>query len=208
MNFTPIDMESYPRKQHYYYYLNKNNITYSLTAQLNVCEFVKKLKERGKKFYLSTICLVTQAANSLPEFRMGIGENDEPGYYDYVDPSYLIFHKENSTFSFCTSEYSENFEEMYARLNEDAQKFANDYRLFTKHVPVNHIDLSCLPWIQYTEMNVNAPANVKNFYPFVAWGSYGNNFLLPVSVQVSHAAADGYHVGMFFQKLRRLIDEF
>ncbi len=35
----------------------------------------------------------------------------------------------------------------------------------------------------------------------------GEKILMPVNMMIAHAVADGYHAGMFFQKLQEAIDE-
>ena len=51
--------------------------------------------------------------------------------------------------------------------------------------------------------------NRNDSVPKISWGKYfteGDKVLLPFSVQVHHALADGYHVGKYVNDLQKYLD--
>ena len=60
-------------------------------------------------------------------------------------------------------------------------------------------------------MNIELPDGHLYFSPIVNWGKYreeDGRLLMPVSVRLNHAVADGYLVAGVFRLLQREIDAF
>ena len=55
MQFTPIDLSTWPRREHFHYYRNQLPCGYSVTVQLDVTRFRAMLERKGLKFYPSFI---------------------------------------------------------------------------------------------------------------------------------------------------------
>lgn len=68
-----------------------------------------------------------------------------------------------------------------------------------------------MPWVSYDSFNVELPDGYLFFAPIVNWGKYRNEngrLMMPVSVRMNHAIADGYLVSKVFalleEEIRRL----
>ena len=65
--------------------------------------------------------------------------------------------------------------------------------------------ISCIPWINYTHFVRTIEDASKDNVPRISWGKYvrdrDGRLMMSFSVQVHHALMDGYHVGMYFEKL-------
>ena len=75
----------------------------------------------------------------------------------------------------------------------------------------NWFDASFMPWVSYDSFNVELPDGYLFFAPIVNWGKYRNEngrLMMPVSVRMNHAIADGYLVSKVFalleEEIRRL----
>ncbi|MCC8197428.1 MAG: hypothetical protein LIP06_02330 [Tannerellaceae bacterium] len=71
------------------------------------------------------------------------------------------------------------------------------------------IYITCIPWISFTHLYHTISLNKDDAVPRISWGKYyknGDKVLLPFSVQVHHALADGIHVGKYIQKLQNYLD--
>ena len=65
-----------------------------------------------------------------------------------------------------------------------------------------------MPWVSYDSFNVELPDGYLFFAPIVNWGKYRNEngrLMMPVSVRMNHAIADGYLVGKVFALLEEEI---
>ena len=70
--------------------------------------------------------------------------------------------------------------------------------------------MSCIPWIHYTHFVRTVEHGGKDNIPRISWGKYlrdkEGKMTMPFSVQVHHALMDGYHVGMYFEKMEAWLD--
>ena len=77
--------------------------------------------------------------------------------------------------------------------------------------PANSFNISMVPWLEFTAMNINVFDDGKFLLPIFTMGKYferdGKRYL-PLAIQVHHAVCDGYHVGMFVERLQGYVDNF
>ena len=68
-----------------------------------------------------------------------------------------------------------------------------------------------VPWVEFTGFNINVFDEGKFLLPIFTMGKFferdGRRFL-PLAIQVHHAVCDGYHLGVFVEKLQHYIDQF
>ena len=93
MNFTPIDLEQWPRREHFEHYLARVPCTYSATFTLDIT----RLRAGGKKFYPAMLHHIAAVVNAHREFRMALDEAGRPGFYDVVHLCYTVFHVDSQT---------------------------------------------------------------------------------------------------------------
>ena len=68
------------------------------------------------------------------------------------------------------------------------------------------LQLSHIPWIPFTHISHTISLNKNDSVPRLSWGKYyerDGRILLPYSVQVHHAFADGIHIARFRDALER-----
>lgn len=79
-------------------------------------------------------------------------------------------------------------------------KATREYGLDAANHP-NWFDASCIPWISYDSLTIELPDGYLYFSPIVNWGRYreeNGRMMMPVSVRMNHAAADGYLIAKVF----------
>lgn len=207
MQFTPIDFDRYPRKEHYLHYANSTNCTYSITVNLDITGLENELKANRLKLYPTMIFVVTRAVNAFPEFRMAVVD-DILGVYDEVSPSYLIFHKDDNTFTSISTPYQSDFTAFYNALEHDMEKHKDTHGFSVGTHPTNSFSISCIPWTSYTHLNLNIPYEANYYAPIITWGKHfseNDKVLLPMTVQANHAVTDGYHISLLFEEMQKTI---
>lgn len=210
MNFKIIDMEKYERREHFEHYAHKCNCSYSLTANIDVSALVEKIKGDNLKFYPTFIYIVTKAVNSIKEFRMAVNEKGELGVYNEVSASYVIFHNDDKTFSSAFTRYNSEFQKFYKDITDDMENYKDTKGYETIKSDPNNFPVSCLPWINYSGFNLNLPIDGNFYAPIITWGKYENvngKLLMPITVQINHAVADGYHTSMLFKQIQQICSE-
>jgi chloramphenicol O-acetyltransferase type A len=108
--------------------------------------------------------------------------------------------------------YCEDYDTFYANALKDleAAKKTREYGLDMANHP-NWFDASYISWLSYDSMNLELPDGFLFFAPIVNWGRYreeNGSLLMPVTVRLNHAIADGYLVANVFRLLQKEMDCF
>ena len=213
MNYRIIDRETYYRKGVFRHFSEDCKCSISLTARVDVTDLAAYARETGTKFYLDFLYILCRVMNSREDYRMGyLWETDELICYDVVHPIQYVFHEDTET---CTPVYTEYCPD-YARFCTNAlrdleeAKKRRTYALDTAHHP-NWFDASCIPWLSYDALHIELPDGYLYLAPIVNWGRYreeNGRLMMPVTVRLNHAVADGYLVANVFRLLQQEMDSF
>ena len=125
--------------------------------------------------------------------------------YDQINPAQYIFHEDTETCTVVYTEYDPDYRKFYADCRRDiAQaKKTREYGLVLARHP-NWFDASYISWLSYDALHVELPDGYLYFAPVVNWGRYrqeNGRLVMPVSVRLNHAAADGYLLAKVFNML-------
>lgn len=212
MGFHLYDRRQWPRSKYYDYYRNIIKTRYTLTDEIDVTQLLKQVNRRGLKFYPVFVHILMQAVNEQPEFRMALDGEKNPGYFDVCHPSYTVFHEDSHTFSDIWTYYDENFERFYAQMTKDIQDYGHIHEIKAKPgQPANFTSISCIPWLNYKAYAIDTYAESDMLFPIILFGRYENKndrWVLPLSVSMNHAAADGWHVCQFINRVKELSEHW
>lgn len=213
MDYKVIDKERYYRKGVYEHFTKDCKCSTSMTARIDVTELVKRSECTNSKFYVDFLYVLTKVLNSREDYRMGyIYEKDELICYDKVNPTHYVFHEDSETCTPVYSEYHEDYRSFYKAVIEDIKKAkeSKTYNLDSANHP-NNFEASYISWISYDSLNLELPDGYLYFAPIINWGRYreeDGKLVMPVSVRMNHAIADGYLVALVFKLLEQEIAEF
>lgn len=210
-NYRKIDLERWPRREHFQYYRSTVKCGYSLTARLDVTQVVELAREKGLHFYGCFIYAAARTVNGMDEMRMMLSPDGTPGIWEQVHPNFTVFHEDDKTFSDLWTEYHSSFQKFYQRFEQILETYGGNHGVKARTgQPANFFCISCVPWLDYTSFatqSVGDPA----LFPIVTFGKYTKEqgkYTLPVTLTISHAAADGYHTAQFFKRLQEVLDHF
>ena len=213
MNYKIIDRETYYRKGVYRHFTEDCKCSTSMTARIDVTELVKYSKETGTKFYINFLFLLTKVINSRDDYRMQyLWQTDELICYDVVNPIQYVFHEDTETCTPVYTTYYENYEEFYKNALSDVESAKNtrEYLLDSANHP-NWFDASYVSWLSYDSLNVELPDGYIYLLPIINWGKYreeNGRLMMPLTVRLNHAVADGYLVANVFRLLEKEIASF
>ena len=213
MNYKVIDKETYYRKGVFRHFSEDCKCSVSMTARIDVTELVTYSKKTNTKFYLNFLYILSKVLNSREDYRMGyLWETGELICYDVINPTQYVFHEDTETCSPVYTEYCENYEIFYARALEDLEnaKATREYALDMANHP-NWFDASYISWLSYDSLNIELPDGYLFFAPIINWGKYrkeNGHLVMPVSVRLNHAIADGYLVANVYRLLEMEMDAF
>ena len=213
MNYKIIDKETYYRKGVFRHFSEDCKCSVSMTARIDVTELVTYSKKTNTKFYLNFLYILSKVLNSREDYRMGyLWETGELICYDVINPTQYVFHEDTETCSPVYTEYCENYEIFYEQALEDLEnaKATREYALDMANHP-NWFDASYISWLSYDSLNIELPDGYLFFAPIINWGKYreeNGRLLMPVSVRLNHAIADGYLVANVYRLLEMEMDAF
>ncbi|MBO5998705.1 MAG: chloramphenicol acetyltransferase [Lachnospiraceae bacterium] len=213
MNYRVIDKDRYYRSGVFRHFSKDCRCSVSMTARMDVTELASSSKRRGRKFYIDFLYILSKVLNSRDDYRMGyLWQTEELICYDRINPTQYVFHEDTETCTPVYSVYTDDYEEFYRNALKDAEdaKKTREYGLDAAGHP-NWFDASFIPWLSYDSMNIELPDGHLFFAPIVNWGRYreeGGRLMMPVTVRLNHAVADGYLVANVFRLLEKEIGEF
>ncbi|MBR3294059.1 MAG: chloramphenicol acetyltransferase [Oscillospiraceae bacterium] len=213
MSYRIIDKESYYRKGVFRHFTEDCKCSVSMTARLDVTGLVAFSRATHTKFYINFLYLLAKALNSRDDYKMGyLWQTNELICYDKINPTQYVFHEDTETCSPVYTEYCEDYRRFYERALSDleAAKQSREYALDTENHP-NWFDASYISWLSYDALHLELPDGYLHFAPIVNWGRYreeNGRLMMPVSVRLNHAIADGYLVAKVFRLLEQEIIRF
>lgn len=208
MNYKIVDLDKWDRGRLFKSYIDHMRIVMSLTVDIDVTELVKFTKKHQLKFYPTMIWTVSKIVNAHEEFKYGWDKNGALIRWEYVSPSYAEFHKEDERFTKMVTVFSEDLFTFHTRFMEDKKKY-KDCRGFVEGQPGNFFDVSCLPWIKYKHFDLHVFDEGRFLAPVITWGKYeteNGKFIMPLTMNIHHAVADGFHLSRFFVEVQELIN--
>ena len=213
MNYRIIDKEKYYRKGVYRHFTEDCKCSVSMTARIDVTALAEWSKKNGRKFYLCFLYILSKVLNSRDDYRMAyLWQSDELICYDVINPTQYIFHEDTETCTPVYTAYSGDFDEFYANALADAEKAkeSREYLLDSEDHP-NWFDASFISWLSYDSLNVELPDGYLYFLPIVNWGKYreeNGRLMMPVTVRLNHAIADGYLIANVYRLLEKEMNTF
>jgi chloramphenicol O-acetyltransferase type A len=141
-----------------------------------------------------------------------IWQTDELICYNVINPPQYICHEDTGTCTPVYTEYSEDYGTFYSNAFRDAEegKKTRDYKLDAANHP-NWFDASYISWLSYDSLNIELPDGYLYFSPIINWGKYreeNGRLMMPVTVRLNHAVADGYQVATVYRLLQDEMESF
>ena len=211
--YRVIDRESYYRKGVFRHFSEDCKCSMSMTARLDVTELAARSKDSGTRFSLNFLYLLAKTLNSREDYRMGwLWQTEELICYDVIHPTQYLFHEDTETCTPVYSRYCEDYDAFYRAAAEDLARAARTraYALDAAGHP-NFFDASYIPWLSYDALHIELPDGYLYFAPIVNWGRWreeNGRLMMPVSVRLNHAVADGFLLANVFRLLQKEIDAF
>lgn len=201
----PIELSTWPRRETFEHYRNAVPCSYTITVEMDETAFASALSGSSRKSYVAQIWALATVVNRHDEFKMCLDGSGQPAVWPIVHPMFTVFNPERETFASVWVPYDPDFSVFHAA----AARLLTEHRAATTlfpqgELPANAFDVSSLPWSTFTGFTLNIRDSWDHLAPIFTLGRYVERdaaVIMPLAVQVHHAAADGFHT-------TRLINEF
>ncbi len=181
---------------------------YSVSVDLDVTILRETAKKEGINFFPCYLYLSTLICNRYQEFRIAY-KDDILGYWDTLTPMYALFHPDDTTISLIWTSFDASFTKFYKNYLQDTERYAGVHGVLGKpDPPVNSYTVSTLPWVSFKSFSLQTQ-NPTYFFPSIEAGKYykkDGKLLMPLSMTVSHATTDGYHIAKFLEEFQQEAD--
>ena len=220
MTCKKIDMDTYPRLGHFKHFLTMANPFLSVTVQVDLSEWLPRIKKSGLPFFLSFQYALVRTANRIPEFRQRI-VGEAIVEYDYCDPSYT-YGLPDGTYRYCSANTGQPLAQYLKEARGSEEEALREEHLTEHEDVLRYLFISCNPWFTYTGLTMPWPDTALSNPNFV-WGGYQvhkelclqdgqivelEKISLPVTVFANHALVDGINIGRFFSFLDEELKNF
>lgn len=204
-----LDLDTWPRRQHFDWFRTYERPYFNVCAPVDVTRLSRACKESGTPFSLAYHYLSIQTANEIEPFRYRL-RGDRVVVHEHVDCGTTVAVGDD-LFVFGYVEYAEdlasfcrNFEDELARIE------ARDGRLEPAEERDDLVHYSVLPWLAFTSFSHARRDGNQDSIPKIVFGKTYHSegrLLMPHSVEVHHALMDGLHVGRYFERFQKLLNE-
>ena len=211
--YSILDLETYYRKDIYRRFTQVARSSVSITHRIDVTDLVEHSHRSGTKFYINFLYLLAKVLNSREDYRMGyLWQTDQVVIYDRINPCQYVFHEDTETCTPVYTEYNPDYQAFYeaSKADIEAAKQTREFLFDMEHHP-NWFDASYIPWVSYDSLHVELPDGYLYYQPIINWGKYeeiNGRMMMPVTVRMNHAVADGYLISKVFLLLEEEMKSF
>lgn len=205
--FVRIDQKNWKRAMHCQVFRESVEPAFCVTFELDITNFLKRIKEKKLSFTFSMIYAVTVCANQIEEFRYRFVDGDVV-LFDQIDTAFTYLDQETELFKVVNVPMEDTIEACAA----SAAKTAEDQKeYFTGPLGTDVFQFSPMPWVSFTHISHTNAGKKDNATPLIDWGKYfqrGDQIILPFSVQAHHSFVDGLHIGKLADALQAYLNDF
>lgn len=157
---------------------------------------------------MAQIWALSAVVNRHAEFRTALDPSGAPAVWDVLHPSFTVFNPERETFASVWTPHREDFVTFHREAADVLDQYRTASSLFPQDdVPPNVFDVSSIPWTSFTGFTLGIRDARDHLAPIFTLGRYRrieDRVILPLAVQIHHAAADGFHTARLVTELQEL----
>ena len=212
MEITRLTPDTYPRWEHFRHFFDECACSVSLCDDIDVTDLRRACRDTATSFYIAMLWCVSKTVNAHAEFRMTVTETGEdpypmPAVFDVISPAHNVFHEDTETYTTLFTPWDPDFTVFAENCAADMDR-AKRLNIMSIPCPDNTFEASCVPWRHFTSVGVGCEACPLT--PIIAWGGLTETDVrtkLPLSIQIHHAAADGFHLARFLNETEQTAQE-
>jgi chloramphenicol O-acetyltransferase type A len=183
---------------------------YNICVNIDITNFLAKIKEKKIPFYYAMIYAATYALNQVEEFRYRI-RGEQVVLHDIIHPSFTDMSNDTDLFKMVTVDMEKSILDFIKKAIEKSRNQTDYFVIKDVEGRDDLTYITCIPWVSFTHLSHTISFNKDDSIPRLAWGKYfneGDKILLPFSVQAHHSFVDGIHMGKYIDCLQEYLNEY
>lgn len=205
-----IDIDSWKRKRLFYNYLGTDFPYIVITANVDVTKPLAFAHKHGISFNLVMVYLCNQTVDSIENYRYRFIDG-KPFVIDHTRPTVNHIKKGEELFVIGEGPWPcKDIVEFCKKTHENQESAApEDMQGRVRH-KLDIINYTSVPWVAYTGFIRTIIHNGVDSAPKISFGKYferDGKIWMPLSSQTHHGLMDGFHVGLFYERLQKACDE-
>ncbi|MCB6345461.1 CatA-like O-acetyltransferase [Enterocloster lavalensis] len=197
-------MQKFDRADYFYYFMGVGT-TIEFTAKIDVTKMIERCTKDDLNFQAIMLYQLYKAINTIENFKYDVLEGNLIEW-DKIVPTFSSMNKNSKLFFTLYADMQETCAEYNEQYRKTVEEYANSTTIVPQGtLPENIFNVSCIPWLHFEHFSSNSKSMENNVVKMLTFGKYekiDGCFVLPLTIQISHANADGYHVALFFKKLQ------
>lgn len=209
-----VIVNDWSRKKAYNTFCNFDDSYTGITTTLNVSNLVHISKNTNISFYGTMLYFVLSSMNKINAFKYGYGKKEENKYcifkYDDIAATATVLNEKNELNFTRYVKYDSDFFKFLLNFTKAKKDSENNIAYYK--IPdlenMNKVQVTCLPWIKFTNFKDATNKVKKSSKPKVCWGMYyelNGEYFIDFSILVNHAFQDGYHISLLINELQEMI---
>lgn len=194
-------MEGWDREEHFRFFKDFTQPFFNVSTEVDISNLYRYCKYRQLSVFLGYLHTATAAARCTEAFLLRLHQ-DGVVKYDAVDISSTVL-KHNNTIAFVHLPHYSDLPEFCAQASETIASAKESKGLLYGYNGPDLVHSTTLPWFPLRGMEHAFTVNPNDSVPKLAFGKLEfreNRVVLPLSISLHHALADGYHVHLFLEK--------
>jgi len=204
-----LNFNIHPRKDHFNFFNSFDEPFYGVTINLECTEAYTYCKQEGISFYQYYLHIILLAVNAIPELRYRIID-DKVFDVETVHVSATVL-RADKTFGYSRMVFDEDFNVFAKNVASEIERIKAGSGLDVMKGMVDVIHFTAIPWVKFTSISHARHFGVQDSMPKMSTGKIfkeRDQIFMPFSVHVNHSLVDGYHLGLFIEKLENLINSY
>lgn len=215
LEIKELSLRDWPRRDVYLYFTQMRPTILNLTVEVDVTKTVKYSKENELSFFAISLWLICKVVNEIPEFRYAYSKEKKLLQYNHILPIFPVFHEDTKSITTACVDTCQDFDDFYCEFKEQVEIAKHSKKFVTSkypYPPANIFNISAEPRIHFNSLSMLYPMDKEStfFYPLIVMGKFINNgerYTMPLSIQISHAVTDGYHISVFFETIQKYFSD-
>ena len=205
-----IPLESWNREETFRFFSSFKQPFFNVHTEIDITQLYRYCKSNGLSISLAYMHATLQAARATENFCYRV-ENGQVVKYRGLDLSSTVL-KDDKNIAFTHFPYHEKLEDFCREGAEIIAEVKKSRKLFNGYQGNDLLHMTTLPWFTYKGMeHAFSLMHEETGVPRIGYGRLEfqeDKVMLPISIALHHALADGYHMHLFLQEMEAVISNY